>query len=96
MKTIIAVLAMSACLSANAEVIMKTMNKGGGSIVLTDEKCKTKGHIAYATHPESTTMLGCWINDKAAIHILWEGKTLRSYDYDGWEIVSTPDVKGTM
>lgn len=95
MKTIIALLGLTISLTANSAVIIQTVNKGGGTIALTDEPCATLGKIAYATHPDSNTILGCWISDNSMIHIIWEGKTLRSYDFNGWQIMNKP-VKGDM
>ena len=88
MKIIIAILGLTISLMANSTVIIQTTNKGGGTIALTDEICDTGGKIAYATHPDLNTLLGCWSSDNTMIHILWEGKNLRSYDFTGWQIMN--------
>jgi hypothetical protein len=70
---------------AHAEALFETANKGGGKIVLTDEICSDgKNRMAYATHPEVETSMGCWAADRSNIHIKWDGGQLRSYDYSGW------------
>ena len=68
-----------------AEALFETSNKGGGKIVLTDEYCNDGKHrLAYATHPDIDTQMGCWVADNSHIHIRWYGGSLRSYDYSGW------------
>ncbi len=68
-----------------AEALFETANTGGGKIVLTDEYCNDNNHrLAYATHPEGETQMGCWTADNSHIHVKWYGGQLRSYDYTGW------------
>lgn len=68
-----------------AEALFETSNKGGGKIVLTDEYCNDGKHrLAYATHPDIDTQMGCWTADNSHIHIRWYNGSLRSYDYNGW------------
>ncbi len=70
---------------SKAEALFETNNKGGGKIVLTDEMCSDGKHrLAYATHPDIETTMGCWAADNSNIHIKWDGGQLRSYDYSGW------------
>ena len=68
-----------------AEALFETRNKGGGKIVLTDETCSDGKHkLAYATHPDIETTMGCWSADNSNVHIKWDDGQLRSYDYEGW------------
>ena len=68
-----------------AEALFETSNRGGGKIVLTDEYCSDgERRLAYATHPNSDTQLGCWTADSSHIHVKWYDSPLRSYDYTGW------------
>jgi hypothetical protein len=88
MKYTISILLMAFTFSAQAKPILYTLNDGGGRIVLTDEKCKKHtGKLAYATLPKAETQLGCWTSDDLNIHIQWQNSELRSYDYDGWNVV---------
>lgn len=78
-----------------AEVIAYTMNRNGGKIVITTEICRDgKNRLAYSQSDNFQTILGCWINDNAFIHIQWYDADLRSYPYDGWTMVAKP--KPTM
>lgn len=87
-RKLIALSIMAFSMTANAEAIMWTNNTEGGKIVLTNERCSNKtGSIAYILSQTSDTTMGCWTNDSVAIHVLWSGKYLRSYDYDGWTVV---------
>lgn len=75
-------------LNANAEALMWCLNENGNKIVLTDEFCPNKkSMIAYVLTNNSETTMGCWTNDSLAIHVLWSGKYMRSYDYLGWTVV---------
>lgn len=77
---------------ANAEVVLFTKNNAGGLIVLTDEMCNdNKNRLAYSTVDNADTVMGCWVNDKVAIHIRWYNGSLRSYGYENWEIVKKND-----
>jgi hypothetical protein len=90
MKFTIGALLAVLALNVQAKPIMYTNNTGGGRIVLTDQPCKTNvGKVAYATHPKSSTQLGCWLSDDVAIHIQWDGSELRSYEYEGWHVIDT-------
>jgi hypothetical protein len=82
-------------ITAQSEAIMWCLNTEGGKIVLTDENCKKSGKIAYVISNTSETTIGCWTNDSMAIHVIWSGKYLRSYDYLGWTIVNK-DNPATM
>lgn len=75
---------------AHAEALWETYNKGGGKIVLTDEKCRDGAHLlAYSMMPDYPTILGCWTADNSYVHIGWYDGTLRSYTYTGWKDVRT-------
>jgi hypothetical protein len=82
-------------LTAQSEAIMWCMNTEGGKIVLTDERCAKSGSVAYVLSNTSETTMGCWTSDSVAVHVLWSGKYLRSYDYNGW-IVVKKDSEPTM
>jgi hypothetical protein len=87
-RKLIALSLVAFSMTANAEAIMWSMNTEGGKIVLTDERCSNKtGNIAYILSQKSDTITGCWTSDSVAIHVLWSGQYLRSYDYVGWTIV---------
>jgi hypothetical protein len=73
---------------AHSEALFETPNKGGGKIVLTDDMCSDgKNRMAYSTHPQAETSMGCWAADRSNIHIRWDTGQLRSYDYNGWHDV---------
>lgn len=81
--------------AACAEPVAYCYNEGGGKIVLTNEVCRTKegstkaGLIAYSTFvsAQAETLTGCWVSDSLSIHILWTGQGLRTYDFNGWQLV---------
>ena len=84
MRKLLIALAMLPAL-AQAEALFETTNKGGGKIVLTDEYCNDNRYrLAYATHPDIETQMGCWTADNSSIHIKWYEGELRSYNYSGW------------
>lgn len=81
---------LATCTMAHGSPIMYLPNNADGKIVLTDEPCvrgNGKGLLAYTTGHNMPTQLGCWTNDDLAVHIMWEGTDLRSYDYQNWVVV---------
>lgn len=89
MKKLILILTLFST-AACAEPVAYCYNEGGGKIVLTDAVCDGKpGQIAYSTFADAKvdTLTGCWLHDSVAIHILWTGRGLRSYDYSGWVLI---------
>lgn len=88
MKRLLLALTLLISVSAHAEAIMWCYNSNGGKIVLTDELCsRAKGNIAYIVPETGETVMGCWASDAVAIHVLWSGKYLKSYDYTNWVVV---------
>lgn len=91
MTKLLAGLLLAVSIGAQAEAIMWCYNTTGGKIVLTDEKCTrgTAGRMAYtlSTNPNAETLIGCWTRDALAIHVLWDGSVLKSYDYSDWHII---------
>lgn len=87
MRSIIVALLLIA-LPAQAEVIAFTYNKNGGKMVITTEICRDgKNRVAYSQSDGMPTLLGCWVNDESFIHIQWYDQELRSYPYEGWQMV---------
>ena len=68
-------------LNANAGVIAETINKGGGSIVLTDMKCTTikDTYVAYSYLADGRSILGCWSGDGSRVFVKWSDGDLTSY-----------------
>jgi hypothetical protein len=89
MKKLLLVLALIAgnCL---ADTVATMKNKSGGTIVLTDIKCKTQGLVAYSTNPNSNTALGCWFVDDNYVHIDWQPVGLISYEINVWTMANKP------
>lgn len=72
-------------MNARAEVLAETENKGGGKIVITTTKCTGSGYVAYSTHPNANTLLGCWVYDESFIHIVWsDNGQVNSYPLSSW------------
>jgi hypothetical protein len=71
---------------ARADTVATLKNQGGGQIVLTDIKCRTmSGMVAYGTHPNNSTLFGCWFLDDIFVHITWSDGDTRSYPRTaGW------------
>lgn len=75
-------------LPVQAETIAYTINKNGGKMVITTEICRDgKNRLAYSQSDGMQTLLGCWVNDDSFIHIQWYDQELRSYPYEGWQMV---------
>lgn len=88
MKRMLLALTLLFSAAAQAEAIMWTLNTEGNKIVLTDEMCSNnKAMIAYIVSQQGETITGCWSSDSVSIHVMWSGKYLKSYDYNGWTIV---------
>ena len=86
MRTIL-FLAVLLAAPAQAEVIARAQNEGGGQIVLTDEPCpKIKNAYRIITYSDAGTIRGCWgpfKYDQSRIVVLWEGDTsTRTYRID--------------
>lgn len=91
-KLLLAVLLVA--LPVKAEVIAYTYNQNGGKIVITTELCRDgKNRLAYSQSEGIPTIIGCWANDNAFIHIQWYDSDLRSYPYDGWTMVAKPKTR---
>lgn len=93
MKKLIAVLLIAVPMIGNAESIAYSMNKVGGKIVLTDEKCGEKDlFLAYSSGDASksgTVLFGCWLLDKFAKQVIiqWQGdKNPNVYDFNDWVV----------
>jgi hypothetical protein len=43
--------------------------------------------IAYVLSNTAETITGCWTHDSMAVHVVWLGQYVRSYDYEGWTII---------
>lgn len=71
---------------ARAATVATLPNKGGGQIVLTDIKCRSmSGNVAYGTHPNMSTLFGCWFADDIFVHVTWSDGDTRSYPINaGW------------
>lgn len=70
-------------LNANAAgVIAEAINKGGGSLALTDIKCTTMKdmYIAYSYLDDGRSILGCWAADDSRVFVRWSDGDIRSYD----------------
>jgi hypothetical protein len=88
MKRNLIALSLLFCTTANAEAIMWCLNENGNKIVLTDEFCANKkSMIAYVLSNTAETITGCWTHDSMAVHVVWLGQYVRSYDYEGWTII---------
>lgn len=88
MKRKLLALSLLFSVTAQAEAIMWTLNTEGNKIVLTDELCSNKkAMVAYIVSQKDETITGCWTNDSLSIHVMWSGKYLKSYDYNGWTVV---------
>ena len=94
-KYLLAAVLMVITLNAQAKVIAEMYNKGGGKIVITNDRCNdNKNYLAYATSNEIGTLMGCWAYDESFIHIRWYDGDLRSYPIEAW--VLKEKIKGTL
>lgn len=91
MKKLIAVLLIAVPMIGNAESIAYTINKNGGKIVLTNDKCGNFNLYHAYTSGNSTNSgsitNGCWFLDEFTKQIIiqWEGNnTANTYDFNGW------------
>ena len=71
MRTIL-FLAVLLAAPAQAEVIARAQNEGGGQIVLTDEPCpKIKNAYRIITYSDAGTIRGCWGRSSMISHESW-------------------------
>lgn len=87
MKNRLIAVAFGAILSlpCHAQTIAESVNKGGGKMVLTNEKCNDKkNYLAYSYMNGQPNLWGCWAYDDSGIHIRWYDGDFRTYPYDYW------------
>ena len=86
MKKLICIFFATASI-AYADTFATYRNSAGGQIVLTDVPCDgTTQYVAYASSPRSDTLFGCWFSDSTMIHVTWKDGSIRSYEFDGWNV----------
>lgn len=84
MKKLVLAALLILSLNASAGVIAEVINRGGGSIVLTDMKCTTikDTFVAYSYLSNGKSLLGCWSGDGNRVFIKWSDGDLTSYPVD--------------
>lgn len=88
MKKLLVLLALSILsLNASAEWVLRTQNKAGGEILLTNSKkgCPAGKLVAIARLPEGTVYGGCYNYDNDYIYVLWDSGDFKAYGWSGWE-----------
>lgn len=81
MKKFICTLALISSFSY-ADTIATAKNGGGGSIVLTNNKCTQRdGFVAYTNDTTGKTTLGCWFPEDSFVFVVWNDGDVRTYPY---------------
>jgi hypothetical protein len=84
MKRLLLAALLTLSLSVNAAVVAETVNAGGGTIALTDNKCTRiqNAFVAYTYVSSGQSLLGCWTTESSRVFIQWNDGDLRSYPLD--------------
>ena len=81
-----------------AGVVAEVVNQGGGSIALTDIKCKNTPNtfIAYTYISNGKSLLGCWAADDYRVFVRWDDGDVRSYPLDSFSLPKNKQPKNYM
>lgn len=72
MKTLIAAVILSACVTANAAAVAEAYNERGGIIELTDQPCNDQSKVASTAEANgSGKEFGCYVVRDGHVHIYW-------------------------
>lgn len=83
MALLIAALAVSFSAQAQQVDHLEARNEGGGKIVLTlrhSDTCTGNLLVAYASHPQTSTLFGCWMISDDLVHIIYSDGEVRTYE----------------
>jgi len=87
MKILFALLLLVISSYANAVEYMVMQYNENVRIVLSKEKCDTKGFKAVAQRIDKEVMKACWSANGNKIHIQWEGGDFSEFPVDRFEPV---------
>ena len=76
-----------------AAILATMANNAGGKVAITDTKgsCPEHQFMALTYNQAGETSTGCWFYLDGLIMVKWEGKTVRTYEAGGFELVELVD-----
>ena len=72
-----------------AAILATMANNAGGKVAITDTSgsCPENQFMALTYSQSGDTSTGCWIYLDGLVMVKWEGKTVRTYEADSFELV---------